>query len=376
MNYNSIPFNVALIDSLTLFFELEKIEVVDYKLITPYAIFYDETSEIIDELNPPKAIFSDLNGIKFRTSRVVRTHPKTKISTEFISIMISTKMLRERYFEGINIDNIDLIVNYINEQKVIKITKQNILDAQFNDIDLCINYKLDFNSYKSSLFMLESMVKLSKRHLVQLYPRQENLRISENFGLLFNKRENACIGSPFVKFYNKTHELLNNSVEFYMNYIYPQLKYGLNINDIVRKEITIKNGKHKTSLFKKNLIKSVEKLQTLNDLFQLTQIELDMICNYQLKYYYEKKQFHCRHDLSPTDKILSYQMFELVNMGKSKLQIYEPLNLIDCKVARSRMKKKMDELMNYAFDYDLDYFNKKLEENSIANQFIKMQDIW
>lgn len=372
-NYFEVPLNVGLVDSLKMFIELSQVEVIDYKLITPYKIFYEETSEFIDEINPPKPVIIEQNGIKLRYSLVSWTHPKTKITKQMLCLTVSTKLLRENYFQGINKDNYTQLVDFINEKNIIKIDYETFLNATINDIDICVNYRLDFKPYQTSLKMLYDMVKDSKKHLVELFPKRETQRINENFGLTFNSRENALISSPFIKFYNKTFELINNSVDFYNTYIFPQLKYGLNINNLIRKETTIKNGKHKDYILKK-YIKSTEKLQTLSDLFKLTQQELDTIANSQIKHYYEKRSFSISDDLPPMDKLLSYYMNELVNLGYDKNLLYYPLKLIKLDSTRSRTKKKLDTLIDITFNTD--YMKNKLTANSTANEFIKMLELW
>lgn len=374
MNYFDIPLNVGLIDSLTLFVELEKIKVIDYKLITPFQVYYEDTAEIIEDLNPPKPIYIDSNGIRFRFSKVVWTHPKTKETKEMVCITITAKMLRERYFEGINKDNIKDICEYINSHNIISIDLETLLNSSVNDVDICMNYRLEFKAYQSALKMLYEMVKPSKKHAVELYPRNENQRINENIGLSYSKREIAKIGTPFVKFYNKAFELVNNSVDFYNLYIFPQLRYGLTLNNLIRKEITIKNGKHKANLIQNGIVKSTDKLLTLNDFLHLNQKELDLIINVQLKHYYVKKQFSVSSELTSIEKVLSYYMYELVERGMDKVMLQYPLKMIDCKVNRSRTKKKLEKLMDLTFKEN--YMEEKLTENSIANQFIKMQNIW
>lgn len=99
-----------------------------------------------------------------------------------------------------------------------------------------------------------------------------------------------------------------------------------------------------------------------------------MIINVQLKTYYEKKQFSVSSELTSIEKVLSYYMFELIERGMDKVMLQYPLKMIDCKVNRSRTKKKLEQIMDLTFNQN--YMEEKLNENSIANQFIKMQNIW
>ena len=375
MKFNPIPYNVGLIDSLTIYLPLDKIQVIDERLISEYQVYYPETGEIIEDLNPPKPILIKDNGINFRFNRVVfPPNIIKKETTELIRLTLTSKMLFGRYFEGINIDNLQMIVDYINTRQIIRFDLDTALNSICNDIDICINYNLDFEPYKQSLQYLKKMVKASKQHEVTLYPRKETFKNDKNYGIEFSNRDSAKIGSPFCKFYNKTEELLTNSADFYNKYLFPQLRYGLSIDNIIRKEITIKNNAVKQNLRKKKLVNSENQLSTLKDVLSISQTELTTICNVQLKYYYEKKQFSISSDLSPTDKIISYYMHKLVELGADKLTLQEPLTLFDCKVQKARTKKQILKLIDITFDTE--YLTKQLEQNSITNQFIKMQNLW
>lgn len=374
MNYNPIPFNVGLIDSLTIYLPLDKIKVIDERLVSDFCVYYPDTGLLMDDLNPPKPILINDNGINFRFNRVIFPPRQNEQPQTLIRLTLTSKMLFGRYFEGINKDNLSMIVDYINSRNIIKFDLKTALNSICNDIDICINYNLLFEPYKESLFFLKKMTKLSKQHQVSIFPRKQTEKIDLNYGIQFGEREKGSIGSPFCKFYNKTEELLTHSADFYNKYIFPQLKYGLNINNIIRKEITLKNGASKQNLIKKLLVSENNPMKSLSDVLNITQTELTKICNVQLKYYFEKKEFHVSADLSPTEKIISYYMHKQVELGADKLTLLEPLNLIDCKVQKSQTKKKLLRLIDITFNSA--YLTQKLEQNSITNQFIKMQEIW
>lgn len=383
MNYNPIKFNVALIDSLTIFLPLSEIKVLDNKLIDTFQVFYQSTGEILEDFFPPRPQFYDFDGIKFRMSKIVRnSFIANEPPTEYIRLTITSKMLKENYFDGINKYNIIDIIDFINSKNVIEVTKDVFLNAGINDIDLCVNYNLLFEPYKTALDLLKVQVKPSKQHAVKLFrPKKdkENSKIlSKNYGIQYSTRDTAKLSEPFVKFYNKTDELQSNSTDFYNKYIYPQTLKGLNISNIIRKEITIKDSRAKTNLVKKGIVKT-SKIATLNDVLNLKQNELDLIINVSLKHYYEKKQFSPRSDLSPTDKIMCYYMHQLVEKGASKLellsclQIFDPANKSDA-VSKSRFKKKLEDLIYITFSTDA--LQKKLEANTYIYDFIKLQSIF
>jgi len=371
-----IPFNVGLIDSLTIYLPLEQIKVIDERLTSEYCIYYPDSGQIIEDLNPPKPIIIQDNGINFRFNKVV--FPPSPINqnqpSTLIRLTLTSKMLKERYFEGITIDNIQSIVDYINSTNIIEITKDIALNSICNDIDICINYNLEFEPYKQSLPLLKKLVKLSKQHLVSVYPRKQTFKNDKNIGIQFSTRDSGKFSEPFCKFYNKTNELINNSTEFYNKFIFPQLKYGLKIDNIIRKEITLKNSVSKNNIKKRKQVNQNNNLKTLNDILNITPNELTLICNAQLKYYYEKKQKTIKSDLSPMEKIISYYMLKQVELGADKLTLFEPLQFIENKVQKSRTKKQLQNLIDITFDTT--YLQNQIENNSIINQFIKMNEIW
>lgn len=376
MKFNPVPYNVGLIDSLTIYLPLDKIKVIDYKLIEEFKVFYEATGELIDELNPPKPVIIKDNGINFRFNRVIFPPRKDCPAQELIRLTLTSKMLFERYFEGINLDNIPGIIDYINSRKIIKLDLQTALESVCNDIDICINYNLLFEPYQESCYYMKKMVKPTKQDKVSIFPRKQTQKIERNFGLIFGDRDSGSVGSPFCKYYNKTEELLTHSAEFYNRYLFPQLKYGLNIDNIIRKEITIKNHAFKESLRRKHLVSDNNDLKTLKDVLSIKSDQLTKICNIQLKYYYEKKSFKISEDLTPNDRLLSYFIAKLIENGEDRLSIYSALTVFNGKekVQKSISKKKLDKLLDIILDTD--YLSKKIQENSIANEFIRMQELW
>lgn len=376
MKYNPIPLNVGLLDSLTIYLPIEKVKIIDERLTSDFCIYYPETGLLLEDLNPPKPVIINDNGVNFRFNKVVFPPKDNQPPQTLIRLTLTTKMLFERYFEGLNAYNIYSIIDYINSRNIINVDYETVLNSICNDIDICINYNLLFEPYKESLFFLKKMVKPSKQHTVTVFPRKQSLKMDKNYGIQFGERDRASIGTPFCKFYNKTNELLTHSVDFYNNYIFPQLRYGLNIDNLIRKEITLKNSASKVNLKKKKLVSDNNELKTLNDIFKITPQELTKICNIQLKYYFEKKQISVSEDLSPRDKALSLYMLKIVEKGGDKLELLEPLNLFkpEEKVQKSLLKKHLLKIMDVTFDTN--YLQNKLTNNSISNQFIRLQQLW
>ncbi|SHF13838.1 hypothetical protein SAMN05444377_10479 [Flavobacterium fontis] len=382
-NFFDIPLNQGLIDSLTVFLPLDKITIIDNRLTDEYMCYYPDNNDsglLIEELHPPKPIMINHNGINFRMNKVVLSELKDKRGnilrehSEAIRLTLTAKMLHGEYFRGINNDNISRIVDYINTTNIIKIDTETILNSPCNDIDICINYRLDFDIFKESRKFLYNLVKDSKKHAVELFPAKETQKINKNIGLIYGDREKGLISTPFCKFYNKENELLTKSAEFYNIYLFPQLKYGLSIKNLIRKEITLRNNEQKKNLIKNGQVNKDNPLKTLKNILDITQDQLTEICNSTLRYYYDKKQFSIPDDLKPLEKILAGYMQQIINLGGDKLALIAPLDSISCKVTKSRTKAKIDELIKIVFSDD--YIKKQAQKNEFMNDFLKLQSIW
>lgn len=59
------------------------------------------------------------------------------VSRDFIVIGFSAKLLKQNYFEGINKDNIDEILEFINSEGVVKISREVFIRARIADVDFC-----------------------------------------------------------------------------------------------------------------------------------------------------------------------------------------------------------------------------------------------
>lgn len=255
------------IDSLKLRIPFERVEVVSLNLGANVVEVNIDTGEQLSEAEYKKnALKLSENGITVRYA-IERQRTRKGIVREFLTIGINSKILKERYFEGITKGNILLVYNYLIDQKVALFEYMDLLEAECTDVD--IKKDTELKDFRKHIPSIDKNTKPSKKK-----GRGSNtFRKSHNVGIEFSVRTTTeAQSNPFVKIYQKHLELYHNSIDFFREYIEPNYKTK-DIEHRVRIETTVKNKKHfryfdieDTTL--NNLLNLSE--QTLNNIIKLS----------------------------------------------------------------------------------------------------------
>lgn len=363
-------FNTALIDSLKIRIKLDKVTVIDKRLITDYIEYYPNLEQLDNdtlkngyELKKAKPLTKIINGITYRIY-VKAFIGSDKLAHEYVVLQVSAKMLEQRYFEGITKKNVDVILKNINDLGIIKITKTTLLDGLVSDIDICINQLIDEKSLKGAFSLIHNYPMPSKKPLIH-FINQSNLNGTRNLGVDFNKREKATNSTPYCKIYHKGFELLSKSINFYNAYLTPMRSSVL--DNLVRYEFTIKASKHKEYLCKQGLQAD---FKTFENLLDTKPKELKKIAQSGLKYYLEKRtKSQIDTNQKPTEIILQYYIENLIKLGFDEQKLLGFTYLIDCPVSRSTNKSRVNKLIKKLTANDTQK-NKLLEQNKRTNNFL------
>lgn len=319
------------IDSFKLRVPRSLIDIVDNKFASEYQKVFVRTGEIEEHINLDKHIINVTNGIKTRIGII---HSMTgEGGAEFVVFQINAKMLKQRYFEGINKKNIKLIYIHFMDLKVVFVKFQHFLDGLISDVDLCFDFEV------SQKAMQETNQKIYEKILPYCYKYvSKPFRKKDNTGLQFNDRSKATPSKPYCKIYHKTTELEAKSKEFALAYL-----KKINYQNIGRFEYTIKNSDHKRYL--------KLKYNSLNDFLSIKKKILEMFFfNGITAYTTTQKIMRNYKDLSPTDRMLLELLNRLIERGSDKQNLYTILNIFDVPQERSRMKKKLINLIENVDD--------------------------
>lgn len=369
---------------------MDRVIIKDKRVVSDYMVYYPDIDQLDDDLKKAPPYTKITQGITYRF------FPKSfinarKMSEEYMVFQVSAKMLKHRYFEGITMDNLQLIVDGINQWGAIKITKEALLDGLVSDIDICINQLIDPRSLEAAFSLIHQFPRQSKKPLIHFINKQQiakpfdhnrdarvivnGLQIVldefvaprkvKNLGIDFNKREKATNATPYCKIYHKGWELLTKSSEFRF-YNLPNMRKQL-YDNLVRYEFTVKNAKHKSYLCEKGYDAD---FKTLKDLLKAEPGELRRIAMSGLPHYLEPQtRSKVDTELSPMDVMIQYYIERLIKRGASEDEIFGFTLSIDCPVARSRAKTKAKKLFTDIKCRD-DTLKKKVEQNDRATNFL------
>lgn len=234
-------------DSLKIRIPIEKVEILDFLLSTENLILVNaDTGEQIDAEGydlefKRRAKTIKENGITTRFA-IEKQQTAFKTTAEYLVILFNSKLLRERYFEGITDENIDLIYEYLIGYKVASFSFTDFLSAECTDVDFKkdINYESDFSTLTKTLYGQTIESRNSGKGANRFNKKT-------NQGIQFSKRETTQFKTnPYLKIYHKGVELEYNSTEFRDLYL-----PGIDCTNRVRIEATVKNKKHFRALFGK-----------------------------------------------------------------------------------------------------------------------------
>lgn len=214
-------------------------------------------------------------------------------SLKVIKIGFSAKVLKEHYFDGINKDNIDFIVDFINKEGVLKVSKETILNSRAVDTDICIDKVLQSTTTTEFVKFSRSISSIRKETNPNAFTEVDNVGIEWGNRKKVGK---AYQTKQYLKFYDKHLELNGNSKVFYDTYLKKNPFVNLVPERQIRVETTIKNTAHWKTY-------GIE-ISTLNDLLNLDLTKHQNIFERPLNHYLDgQKRVKHSSKLSPTDKI-------------------------------------------------------------------------
>jgi len=234
------------IDSLKLKIKETDIEVLNSKLIDDWNNLNINTktkqTEFVKKL--PKSYTYSSDGIqiifKLEYQNAYDYNLKRLHSVRYLTMGISSKVLKTAYFDGIQANNLKTVYDFIISLKVAQFDYQTFLDGLCTDIDLKFDFEINHKEFSQFTKHLQSCAKptIKKKEGCNRFDQKLNR------GIEFADRKTPnYLSRPFLKFYDKRTELLHNSSEFYRNHLFGNVNEGL-----CRAETTIKNRTHLDSL--------------------------------------------------------------------------------------------------------------------------------
>ncbi len=215
------------------------------------------------------------------------------VSVPVVKVGFSSKIIESFYFDGINKMNIDKVVDFINQEGVIKVSKETILNSRFVDTDICIDMVLQSTTNIEFVKFCNQISTLRKGTNPNPFTDIDNVGIEWSHRL---KVKQSYRTKQFLKFYDKHLELNNKSKVFYDTYLKNNPSVKLVPERQLRMETTIKNSAHWKTY-------GIE-LKTFKDLLELDLTKHPELFERPLNHYLDgQKQVKHSKKLSPTQRM-------------------------------------------------------------------------
>jgi len=342
------------VDSVRLSIPLVDCEIIDTNLIDRIEVRTTNTvsGEVLSEKFPngiPTLLENeDGTTLKFWKENQFFYFEGKKIPTTYLTFLVNSKHLKERYFEGITLDTLPLIYDYLMSFNIVRFSYDTFLNSRYNDTDICVDFKStpeQFDGLKTNIKSLSS-----NPELWQSATNQKN-----NSGMWSptknEPRVNATPSKPFIKFYSKEEDFTYQSTFFAQSYIQSEL-----YKDLYRIEATIKNSKHKAHL-------GISQAKTFGAFLHL---DLQLLLQQLVKEYFknESKLVMKSGELTPMEKVLVDLLNELTSKGATNSELFAIFNRNDVsRQAKGILKEKYHKLTS------LDEFNREqLAINSASKE--------
>lgn len=229
------------IDSLRIRIPLEKVKIVNPSLEHTWISLKENTGtgELIadgkSETRTYKHESEDKPGIKVEY-RFKDQFTKDQDVIPFLTLCVTSKILQDRYQEGINSDTIEIVYDEIMNQGQVSFGFDEFLKGECTDVD----FKKDFKAEKEAIKEVFRLLKKNAKSHIEADRGVRSWWKRDNVGLQFNDRETKSVKeAPYIKIYSKELEIVNRSGEFGRTYL-----DGVDFRDVYRVESTFKNKKH------------------------------------------------------------------------------------------------------------------------------------
>jgi len=367
MQKYNIKTNIPKYDSMSLQIPYNQCEIIDHELIQEYVKYFPKINKYSQVLEKPKAItITKFKGITIRilfneTNIGFKSkYQKTPIRQRNIVLTLSAKLLKEKYFEGINKNNIKDLYNEFMKFEIFKCTYKTFLQSLPTDIDICKDrYVTSSEQFLKSIISLQEQTEKNK-----LYTKQYNKIL--NLGLQFNHRERATPTKPYIKLYFKQYDLQSKSKEFAKEYL---KNYKSEIKNLIRVEATIRNYQHKKRLVKKLIL---PEFKTLEELLNISDSDKNKFLIESINSYIIKSVRVKTEGLTPKDQIITQFIEQLILNKYDYNQIIGLSQYIVLKNKESERKQIINtkKLLTKLYDKII-HENDQLRTQSIENKSIQ-----
>ncbi len=266
-------------------------------------------------------------------------HILKKVCYEKVLILFSSKVCGSEYFGGIKKHHVIEVLEFLKEANYIDFKDVNSIYREIRAKDLDI--KMD------TVFDKKIREKASgwQKELKERFQYEKNeihtYNSDKNFGLQAFGRDRSTLSKPFVKFYDKTKELLNKHQDFFKT-LPKAIQNQVRTKFIYRYEFTMKDKRFFDKFGISNLLQDI--LEVPNTKWREIGVSL-LNANFQAKI----KKIRDTTKLKPIERILALQFHIDIHENKlSPMQIRTKyVSPQKGKLAKNRAGKLWEKIYQY-----------------------------
>jgi len=329
------------IDSLKLRIELKDLYSFDSSLNENLVTLDEETLSVVEETFKRKSKYYQSGGFGFYASIVENVKVSKDRSSDCLILLINSKQLGSKYFEGITKETVPIIYDEIKRLGIMDCSASTFLYASPTDIDFKKDFSIQFDEYKEVINSCRIMTKQSTN-------RDKGCTVfaqKDNWGISWSVRTTKnYLSNPYTKIYHKglefSKEDCNGGSKAFKDRYLPLI----DVSNIMRIETTVKNKKHLESL------KIPLGTFTFYDLLSLSDENKDKILakaiNSHLLPRTKSLAFKTKSKMSPTQRIYLNLLMGLINDSNFtfKRALNLALNGIENASTKSLNKKTLTRL--------------------------------
>lgn len=296
---------------------------ISESITSKWILVNEATGEVKDWKG--KAYFHESDGIKFRVALEKQPGRNGNVR-EYLTILLTAKMLEGKYLEGITLENVSQVYSYIMDTGLAKFPFDAMKAAECTDTDL----KNDFEnrSGKQIISYLQENTNPIKSGRAAT-PFREKM----NQGIQWSERKSTAFKTnPYLKVYSKHLDLLSKSKVFADT-------YGIEVpEDYWRVETTVKNKKHWRTFGIEDT--SLESLLSLSEDIKETIMQQAM----KAHLFPSRSQRRASEGLSPKDRGLYNLILFCIELGQPYGVIEARYLQGQTKDNKSRKKKHLETI--------------------------------
>lgn len=336
------------VDSLKIRIPFSDVKVIDENLTDKWILYNPATGEQDETYFKENSLCKSDKGISVRFA-IEEQMTANKTKETYLTMLLPSKILKEKYFEGITEHNIDKVYDELMSYEVVSFSLDTFLHrSACTDVD----FKKD-----SVCNAFESIIKGLSNSAIPSKKKNEGYRSfnkKNNQGIEFSdRRTTAYKSNPYLKLYNKELQLTYDSNVFANEYL-----KNINYTNVIRIETTVKNKKH----FKHLGINDT----SLHSILSISNEVKEQIISKAIQKHIEPRtrQINTPNELTPSDMIIHNAIVLLLDSGMSYENIKRQLtSSIKSSPTKSRKRKEMDLIYQHHIkNTDVDKTAKEINQ--------------